>query len=462
MTCRTTRRGTRHVLALVLLASMPASAQTQQAPKESQHMAVDGASQADARLDSLIATAVEVNPALDAAQQRVRAAQARIGPAGALPDPMLSVGIMNLPVSEPGFGDFMTMKTVGAAQTLPFPGKLALAGRAAEFEVRAAEATLEAVRRDVVADVRRAWYDLALLDRTLEIMQASQNLLLNFIQVTESRYATGTGGQQDILKAQVEASRLAAHAVVVTEQRRATLARLNAVLDRPSDAPVVGPRVPERVVRAAIPPDRTSIRFTAAALGARAADSPFPPLAEMQELAIAHSPVLEAHEARIGAQAARVEFARKEHLPDFNLSLQYGQRMDRSNMVSVMVSVPVPLHKAERQDQQVAEMKAELAAMQAEHDVMVNELRAEVAGMHADLERDRAQLALFVSAIIPQGRASLESAVSAFQVGRADFLTLLESQTTLYDYETAYYRSLADFATSVAELERVVGTEVLR
>jgi outer membrane protein TolC len=131
-------------------------------------------------------------------------------------------------------------------------------------------------------------------------------------------------------------------------------------------------------------------------------------------------------------------------------------------MVSAMVSVPLPLHKGERQDQQVAEAQAELAAMQAEHHAMVNDLHADLAGIHADLERDRAQLALFVTAIIPQGRASLESAISAFQVGRADFLTLLENQTTLYNYETAYYRALADFAKSVAELERVTGTEVLQ
>lgn len=460
MTCRTVRNRTYYVLTPMLLSAMQASAQTPGMQERAPAAAEDSA-HAEAQLDSLIAIAVLVNPAVHAAQQRVHAAQARIGPAGALPDPMLSFGIMNLPVREPGFSDFMTMKTVGAAQMLPFPGKRALAERTAELEVRAAEAALESVRRDVVADVRKAWYDLALLDRTLAIMEANQTLLVNFIQVTESRYATGTGGQQDILKAQVETSRLAEQAVAITEQRRAALARLNGVLDRPSDTPVVEPHVPQSIARAAIARDPNRIRFTSSALGARAADSPFPALEEMQQRAVANSPVLAAHEARIAAQAARVQLARKAWLPDFDLSLQYGQRADRSDMVSVMVSVPVPLHKAERQDQQVAEAQAELAAMQAEHHVMVNQLRADIAEIHADLERDRAQLALFVASIIPQGRASLESAVSAFQVGRADFLTLLENQTTLYNYETAYYRALANFAKSVAELERVTGIEVL-
>lgn len=130
-------------------------------------------------------------------------------------------------------------------------------------------------------------------------------------------------------------------------------------------------------------------------------------------------------------------------------------------MVSLMVSVPLPIHRKDRQEQEATEARAELAAMQAGHHEMVNRLRAGVAEAYAAMERDRAQLALFVKSIIPQGRAALASATSAFQVGRADFMTLLENQTTLYDYETAYFRALAEFATSLAELERSVGREVL-
>ena len=412
-------------------------------------------------LDSLIARALVANPEIRAARERIEAARARIRTAGALPDPLLGVGIMNLPVSEPGFGDFMTMKTVAVGQSLPFPGKLPLAQRAAERELTAAEARLRAVELDAIRDVRQAYYDLAFTERALEVLRQNQNVLVNFIQVTESRYGVGTGGQQEVLKARVEASRLAEEAVALTEQRGAILARLNALLDRPSETPVSAPRVPDRIARAAVAASASEIRFTSGALGARAAGSPLPPLSQLQERAIRNNPMLRAHEAEIAAQSARVELAQKAHLPDFDLSLQYGQRADRSDMVSFMVSVPVPLRKGSRQDQQVNEAQAELAALQAEHHTMVNRLRADVAARYAELERDRAQLALFVKSIIPQGRAALESATSSFQVGRVDFLTLLENQATLYSYETAYFRALADFAKNLAELERIVGEEVL-
>jgi outer membrane protein TolC len=220
--------------------------------------------------------------------------------------------------------------------------------------------------------------------------------------------------------------------------------------------------VPERVARAAVPDDPREIRFASAALGSRAAGSPLPPLAELQERAVRQNPALLAQQAMIAAQTARVELARKEHLPDFDLSLQYGQRSGRSDLISAMVSVPIPLRKGQKQDLGAKEAEADLAALQAEREEAANRVRAEVAGAYADLERERARLALFVKSIIPQGRAALQSATAGFQVGRVDFLTLLDNQATLYGYETAYHQALADFARRLAELERTAGGEILR
>jgi outer membrane protein, heavy metal efflux system len=424
-------------------------------------LASAGAPPPAANVDSLVALALAVNPEIRAARARTEAARARIGPAGTLPDPMLGVGIMNLPVSEPAYGDMMTMNALAVGQLFPFPGKLSLARRIAEQELAATEARLRAVQLEVAARVRQSYYDVAFLDHALEVLQRNQTLLVNFIQVTESRYGVGTGGQHDVLKARVEAARLAGEAVALTEQRGAALARLNALLARASATPVANTRIPERVARAAVAGPASAIRFTSSALGARAADSPFPPVEQLQERAIRDSPVLRAHELEIGAQAMRLDLAGKAHLPDFDVSLQYGQRVDRPDMLSVMVSAPVPLRKGSRQDPAVTEARAKLAALQAERDAMVNRLRADIAERYAELERTRAQLALFVKSIIPQGRAALESATAAFQVARADFLTLLENQMTLFDYETGYFRALVDFAKNLAELERIVGQEVL-
>jgi outer membrane protein TolC len=411
---------------------------------------------------ALVDAALAVNPTIRASRQRLEAARARITPAGLMPDPMLMAGVQDFPVSEPGFNDFMTMKMIGVGQTIPYPGKLGLRRRVAERLAIAAEAALVVATLDITAAVRTAYYELAFLDRALEIVDRNQRVLGDFIRITEARYVVGTAGQQDVLRARVEATRLAESAVTLVEQRRATLARLNAMLDRPSETQILEPRVPQRVARAAVADSAGAIRFVSAALGARASGSPLPPLIDLQETAVRESPALREHEAMIGAQAARVELARKAFLPDFDVSLSYGQRTGFTDMVSAIVSVPIPLQKGRKQEAYVAGERADLAGLEAEHHAQVNELRAEVARLYSEAERQRAQLALYVKAIIPQGRAALASATSSYQVGRTEFLTVLDNQATLFNYETEYFRALTDFAKTLAELERLVGKEVLR
>lgn len=426
-------------------------------------------------VDALVDTAFAVNPAVRAARERLSAERARIGPAGLLPDPMLMLGIQNLPLGAmPGNAavhgssastsgrDPMTMNMIGVGQTLPYPGKLSLSRRAAAREAEASEAALAAVQWRIRQDVRNTFYEVAFVDRALEIVDRSHRVLTDFVTVTETRYGVGTAGQQDVLRARVELTRLAETAVALKEQRRAALARLNALLDRPSEAPLPDARVPERIARAAVADTGSRIRFVSTELGARAADSPLPPLSELQERAVRQSPLLREQDALVAAQAARLDLARKASLPDFDISLQYGQRPGLPDMISAGVAIPLPLQKGRKQDQLEAAARAGLAEREALRHDDQNQIRAEVARLYSELERQRAQLALYVRAIIPQGRASLASATSSYQVGRVEFLTVLENQATLFNYETEYYRTLTDFASTLAELERVLGEEILR
>ncbi len=432
----------------------PASAQTAARPAA----AAVGAES----LDSLVARSLAVNPAIRAALARAGAAAERVRPAGTRPDPMLMAGVVNMPVSDPGYRDEMTMNMVGITQTIPYPGKLPLRRQAARDEVTAAAAMSDAARLQVVQEVRAAYYQLAFLDRAMEVLENNRTVLQSFVAATESRYGVGTGGQQDVLKARVELAGVANEAAELTEERRAVLARLNVLLDRPVDTPLPAAAVPERLVRAAVAADPGQIRFASAALGSRAEGSPLPALGELQERAVRSNPELRAQDAMIAAQAARVDLAAREHLPDFDVSLQYGQRSVGSDMLTATVSVPLPINRRNRQGAELAATRADLAALQADRAAKANEVRTEVARLVSELERDRTQLALYVRSIIPQGRASLQSATAGFQVGRVDFVTLLENRSTLYEYETAYHRALTSFATNVAMLERVVGGEVLR
>ena len=385
---------------------------------------------------------------------------------------MLMAGIENLPLgsmNEPTTGtaspvsvEPMTMKVVGVSQTVPYPGKLGLRRRAAEREVDAARAAADAARLAVARDVRTSFFELAYIDRALAILERNRAVLGDVIQVTEAHYSSGTGGQQDVLKARVEAARLGETASTLLEERRATSAELNATLNRDDTTSIPAVVVPDRIAQAAIALDPNRVRFAAQTLGARTVDWPFPPLAELQDLAVRQNATLRESEANIAAQAARVELARKGSKPDFDVSLRYGQRNQLPDMIAAEVSIPLPIHKWARQDQEIEEARAELSAMESDRRARVNSVRAQVARLVSQLERGRTQLAIYTKAILPQGGAAATAALASYQSGKPDLLTVLDNQNTLFTYEMEYYRALSDFAKNLAELEQIVGSEILR
>lgn len=417
----------------------------------------------DAQLAALITAGVESNPALRAAASRVRAASARARVAGALPDPMLMAGVQNVPVTSPALGaEDMTMTMVGVEQTIPGAGKLAARRAIARGEAEVAAIALDTTRLAIRRDVTTAYYELAYLDHALDVTRRNETVLAGIATATAARYRVGSGSQADVLKARVAATQLGETATTLLQQRAATLATLNAVLHRSSDMPVERADFPARLARAAGVADPATIRFAGTALGAAASGSPLPSLARLQAMAAAHNPMLRAHEAQMAVQRARVTAARKDLVPDVDVSLQYGRRIGRPDLVTAQVAIPLQLHRGSVQEQEIAAARSEADALDAEHDAQVDQVNATIARLYADIGRQRTQLALYVRGIIPQGRATLVSATTGYQTGTIDLLTRLDDQATLLAYDTAYYRALADLGESLAQLEYAVGTEVLQ
>ncbi|MBA3646420.1 MAG: TolC family protein [Gemmatimonadaceae bacterium] len=464
------------VVSVSFLVAIPVVADAQYPnPQSATTRARDLRMEGGATLASLLALADSVNPAVVAARSRVGAARARVRPASAWDDPTVMAGILNLPLGSMNAapdnamsggarrlpGDDMTMKMVGIQQRIPYPGKLSARRQIAEREADIAVAQLDGMRRTTARDIKKAYFELAYLDRAIELVARNQTLLNDIVRVTEAQYASGVVGQQDVLKARLEASRSGETASALIEERLSMLAELNALVDRDSGTPIFSPGVPQRLVDAAIAADPSRISFASQKLGARTAGSPLPSLRFLEELAVRNNSGLREMAAKITAQAARVSLAEKAFKPDFDVSLQYGQRDQRPDMVSAVVSIPIPIHKRSRQDQLVTEARLELAALEAEHKSEANRVRAEVARLVSDVERSRTQLALYRKAFLPQGEAAVSSALADYRSAKGNLLSVLGNQATLFAFETANYRALSDFAKSMADLEAIVGTEVL-
>jgi outer membrane protein TolC len=430
-----------------------------------------------ASLDSLIASALPNHPALQAAAARLDAARARVRPAGALPDPMLMAGIENLPLGREALAesgghapmpapesdrpDMMTMKMVGISQVVPFPGKLSARRRAAEEQVVSAEAQMVGTRWRIVREISHAYLELVYLERALQLVRTAHQISEDTERAAHARYLAGTGDQRGVLDARVATARFAERAVALEEERRIQQAVLGAAAGDSVGTDRLRAIIPERIARAVLPPNAAAVRFTSAEVGARAAGSSLPSVGDVQELAVRNNPELRARAAEIAALSFELEVARKDYLPDFDLSLRYGQRNSRPDMISATLAIPIPIQKGRKQDELVRAANAELAAARAGLSDETNRVRAQVAGLHAELERIRTQLALFSRSIIPQSQAAVASATASLQTGRIELFTVLERQTDLLEYQLEVERLLADFGQKLTQLESVAGAEVL-
>lgn len=424
-------------------------------------------------LDSLVARTVAANPDFAAARSRATAMRGRVGPAGARPDPMLMAGLINVPVNNFSLSDDdMTMKMIGVSQTIPYPGKLRLARRIASLEADEQLIVADSVRLMVIRDVKTTYYEIAYIDAALRTANRTDSLASAVIKAANLRYSTGRGSQQDVLRATLEATRLNDSANELIEQRRALVERIAALT---SGAPTLlkTAAIPSAIVRAAVATDPTAIRFTALTLGASVADGPLLPLADLQMLAVKQSPQIRRHLVLNAIANAQLELARRDHLPDIDVSFQYGQRSGsmagatnagagRPDMVSLLVSIPIPVQRSTKQSALANAAQADVTTEDFEKRASEALVRSEVARIYSDVSRARTQLALYVKALVPQARASLASSVNAYQSGTGDLTVVLEAQRTLLDMEVGYDRSLTDFAQKIAELDAMIGQEALR
>ncbi len=153
-------------------------------------------------LESAVAESLSANPGLAAIDARAQALAEIPDQSEALPDPVLSINLANLPLDSFSFTqEGMTQLQVGITQALPYPGKLALRSEAALHEAGAAVADVAEKRLQLVRDVKTVWWNIFYLDRALVVIAQNQILLAQFVNVAEVRYTVGRGLQQDILLA---------------------------------------------------------------------------------------------------------------------------------------------------------------------------------------------------------------------------------------------------------------------
>ena len=400
--------------------------------------------QRDGMLSNLIQEALENNPKLEAAIQGTLSAEKAIPQAGALPDPQLSFGLSNLPVDSFAFSqDPMTGKVIGVMQMFPFPGKLSLATDIAEFEAAAIRHQQDEVRNLIIQMVKQTFLDLYAVERALETTQKNKALMEQFVHVAETKYATGSGLQQDVLRAQLEFSKLEDDLIMWQQRRLSVVARLNALLNRPAHT-LIEKTDPELML-----PDDPVIIF---------------PAEKIERI----RPLLMAWNERIQKAEAAIKLAKRDIWPNFMISASYRQRNDladgkqMTDFFSASVSLNIPLYFNRKQKAKVAEKELSFNKIKAEYENVKNNVLSEIESILAELERNRKRVELYKGGILLQAQQSLESAHAGYRVGKVDFLTLINNWMMLQNYELQYFFALSNYYKSLAHYELAVGGNVVQ
>jgi outer membrane protein TolC len=392
-------------------------------------------------LEYLVEEALQNNPEIKAAKARWDASTKRPSQEGSLPDPMIGVTWRNVQFDQITLTeDTDSMLMFSFFQEFPFPGKLSLKEKIASEEANAEEKSYEATTRKIVAGLKEAYYDWYLVDKTIELTKKNKELLQGYVKIAEAKYEVGMGIQQDVLKAQVELSKFIEQLEILDARKGVVEARLRSILNRPDDSPLGNPEALEESTR----PLNTG---------------------ELYKLAQDNAPLLKMREKQIDREEQALNLAMKEYYPDFAIEAGPGIMGMEDNGVQgvweVTLGLRVPLYFWRKQRFGVEEAAAQLNAAREDYSNTKQLLQFDIKDNYLTAKTSENLLKLYKEGIIPQSKMSLESAVSAYQVGSVDFLTLLDNLVTLFNFEVEYHRQLAEYNKALARLEEITGVELV-
>lgn len=385
-------------------------------------------------LASLVEEAKSKNPQILAANHSYKAAANGPKRAAALPDTQLMIQHLSVGSPRPFAGytnsEFAYIG-IGASQEFPYPGKRGLRAEVAGHEADSLLAQTESVSRDVVDRVNAAYFHLAYVQQAIHVFEHHDQVLAEMQQTAESRYRVGQGNQQEVLKAQLQHTRILQEITMSRRDEAQLEAQLKQLLDRAQEsADIIAEPLSERAL-----PYSSS---------------------QLLQLVRQQNPAIRSQLAMLMQAQSQVTLARKEFRPDFSLQYMY-QNTDRKFRDYYLLTFGITLPNRGRH-------RAELAEAQEKQAQASNELQAETQRQVAEIQQQfvaaqtsSEQLKIYREGLIPEASATYRSALAAYQANRQDFQTLLSSFLDALDLDLQYQRELADHETALARIEALTG-----
>lgn len=390
-------------------------------------------------LGMLIEEAINNNPKIQASYNNWKAAEFRVVEVSTLPDPMASFSGLGDPI-ETKIGPVDNKYSL--SQMFPFPGKLGLKARSQGKSAEMLRERYEAEKREVIKDVKFLYYDLFWVDKAIQVTEEEKLILENLEKVAQRKYESNLASQQDVIKAQVELSRLIERLFQLRENRNNVTAMMNSILNRPQGT-LLGQTAP-------LEPEDFQYE-----------------LSQLRDMARESRQELLAADLEIKKAEHEKSLARLDYFPDFTLGVDYTQigngyttqTDDGNDAWMAMVSVNLPIW-FNRLNAQLKEKKAMLEAAKKDYEGEKSSVGYEVDDLYFKINTYKEIISLYKTALVPQAEQAFEAARTGYETGKVDFLNWLDSERMLLQTRLAYYKSIVDYEKSIAYLERAIGRDL--
>lgn len=389
-------------------------------------------------LNNLVEEALRSNPFIQAAQKKWAASTKRPSQVASLPNPEVSFGSMSsgnlLPYSTIGSGP-LSWASFMFKQKIPWPGKLSLKGDIAKTEAAQKAQVYQAATFQIIRQLKTAYFELTYFDQATSILNRYRDLLQRLSRIAEAKYTVGEGLQADVLRSQVEISLIVERLELLGRQRERAQARINTLLNRS----------PDLVLPQLVPVEDTSVEL------------PFS-LERLYLTAREQNPEIEAERLEIQKASLQLDLSKKKFFPDLNLSTTYMLRGGPfDNMYEYRLGLEIPLYFWRKERFGVEEKVEEIERSKHSYQSKLQQVTFNIKDAYIGARTAQSLIRLYRQGIIPQATASLDSALSAYEVGNIDFLNLIDNALTVLNYELRYHEETSDYFQNLVRLEESLG-----
>ena len=387
-------------------------------------------------LSSLLDEATRSNPDIQAIRLGWQAATQVPSQVSTLPDPQVTLQHFSVGSPRPFAGysnsDFAYIG-FGISQDLPYPGKLKLKGEAALQDAAISRNKLEAVRRTVLQQVKEAYYQIAYVQQTLEVLDRNGKLLEQLEKMADSRYRVGEGSQQDILKSQLERTKLLREVAHHHELMNTQQALLRKLLNRPPGSPDISTE----------PLVETPLTYTSDELLARVRTE---------------NPEVLGQQEAVKKQSLQVEIARKDRYPDFSLQYMWQHTAEPfRDYYMLSFSARIPIYRRRKLNPEMTQAVEELNRSRREYESQIQTAYFDVRNQYLAAETASQMLKIYREGLIPQALAAYQSGLTSYQSGGVDFETLFSSFLDVLNFDGEYWKTLMEHETALARIEQITG-----